>query len=402
MVKKIFTLLILFIPLLILFPGFSNFIFPQNSDFSDLTISHLPNLIYLKKCISTWGEIPLWSNMILSGYPFAADPLSGIWYPFTWLLAFLPQPFGYNAVILLHLLIGGTGVFLLLREEGKGYWGAIIGAVAFQLMPKILSHYAAGHISLVFAVSFTPWVLLAEKKRRSSCGRLWKIAPGILLGWIALADIRWIPYVGIAWMAIFIDEMISLWRKRVVSKEKRGLLNLPLFLQESAGMMLQFFTAVGISAPALLPLIQYSSMTARASMEIADRLAFSLSPVRLINLIFPDIGGYAEWIVYPGIFCFLSLIAVVADRKSRHANRIWIVLLFISFFIALGSHNPFMSLLTRIPGFDYLRVPPRALFLGGLSFSILAGAYAEKITTSAEKQRTPIFLLLIITVFSMG
>jgi len=401
--KLFFLFLILAVPLLILFPGFSQFIYPAGSSYSDLTITHLPNLVYLKESLAAWGEIPLWSTTILSGYPFAANPLSGLWYPFTWILLFLPQPFGYNLIISLHLLFGGLGVWLLLRRSGKGFWAAAVGAISFELMPKIISHYAAGHVTLVFAVCFTPWLLLAEMKRKTEPFGFWRFMPGLILGWIALADMRWIPYAGFAWLVIALDRLY--FRKKSsgnVEAERNQQKTSSKYLAQLGGLFTQFFVAVGAAAPMLLPLIQYSSLSTRNNLDTGDRLALSLPPIRLLNLAFPDIGGNSEWVIYPGVFSLLALIVILSVREQRRSNGIWLFFVFISFFIAFGSYNPLMPLISRFPGYDYLRVPTRAIFLGGLSFSMMAGAFADMLISSCSRRKVPILPVFAASILSIG
>ena len=105
--RKILSILILMMPILLLFPTIGQFPFPPASPFSDLVITHFPNAVFIRNSLATWNEIPLWSNTILSGYPFAANPLSGLWYLPGWLAIILPIPFGFNLLICLHLLVGG-------------------------------------------------------------------------------------------------------------------------------------------------------------------------------------------------------------------------------------------------------------------------------------------------------
>ena len=117
-----FSLLLLALPLLLLLPSINLFPYPSTeSQFSDLTISHYPNALFLKDSIFTYRQIPLWSSTILSGYPFAANPLSGLWYPPGWLVLITPLPLGFNLLIGVHLIWAGLGLYFLMREEGLGY-----------------------------------------------------------------------------------------------------------------------------------------------------------------------------------------------------------------------------------------------------------------------------------------
>ncbi|MRR31390.1 hypothetical protein EG834_13955, partial [bacterium] len=94
--RKGLVVLILLLPLIPWLLKSGSFYYPANSDYSDLTVSHLPNAIYLVESLKSGVEFPLWSNLILGGAPFAADPLAGIWYVPGWLAYFLPQPLGFN------------------------------------------------------------------------------------------------------------------------------------------------------------------------------------------------------------------------------------------------------------------------------------------------------------------
>src|SRR5450759_2524950 len=93
----------LLLPFIIFLPGINDFFFAPGSHFSDLLISHYPNAVFLHQTLQNGNGIPLWSGTILSGYPFAADPLSGLWYPPLWLAAWRPSPLIFNLLIIFHL-----------------------------------------------------------------------------------------------------------------------------------------------------------------------------------------------------------------------------------------------------------------------------------------------------------
>ncbi len=74
--------LLFLIPVLIYLPGiFGQLPYPSEvSLYSDLMLTHYPNALYLKQSIIEFHQVPLWSTLIHSGAPFAANPLSGIFY----------------------------------------------------------------------------------------------------------------------------------------------------------------------------------------------------------------------------------------------------------------------------------------------------------------------------------
>ncbi len=72
-------------------------------------------------------------------------------------------------------------------------------------MPKLMGHFASGHVTLVMAVAWTPWLLLAERKRQTGELKL-GFLPGLTLGVIALADVRWAALGGLLWLAYSLYE----------------------------------------------------------------------------------------------------------------------------------------------------------------------------------------------------
>jgi len=166
-----------------------------------------------------------------------------------------------------------------------------------------------------------------------------------------MADVRWALYAGVLWWAY-----VTAHSHRIISN---------LF-----SLAVQTSLALLISAPLALPLLELTLSSTRTSMTAADLLTFSLPPARLLGLIFPDFGGFHEWVVYPGavVLC-LSLVSLASSSR-----RFWLWVAILSLIASLGSSIPGYTVLVRFPGFSLLRVPARALFLTGLALAALSGA----------------------------
>lgn len=336
------------LPVLPLIPGLADFPYPsEQAAYSDLAISHYPNAVFLVESLTRSGVLPLWSPAILSGYPFAANPLAGMWYPPGWLALLLPLPMGFNLLVALHLLWGGLGLYFLLRQVGLRREAALLGGLAFEALPKLFAHYGAGHLTLLYAVPWTPWLLFSAKRSSD-----FSVAPPAILALIFLADVRWAAYAGIFWLAY-----------SFLNRAKRTYLLLQVGL---AGLL---------AAPLALPLWEYTRQATRSHLAPQDVFTYSLPVGRLLGLIFPDLGGFHEWALYPGGLVLALAVAGLAWRPVSCRARFWIWTAGLAVLFSLGSHLPGLALLARLPGFDLLRVPPRALFLLGLSLTVLA-AYA--------------------------
>jgi hypothetical protein len=111
-----------------------------------------------------------------------------MWYPPGWLALLLPLPLGFNIGVVIHLLWGGIGMYALARIEGRSQASAILVGMAFTALPKLYAHYGAGHLTLLYAVPWTPWLLWAH--RRCLERSRWAWGPAVILALIFLADPR--------------------------------------------------------------------------------------------------------------------------------------------------------------------------------------------------------------------
>jgi hypothetical protein len=376
-IRRIPAVWILALPLLLLLPTLGSFPFRSlTSEYSDLAISHYPNAIFLRDAIIEWRTIPLWSSTIMSGYPFAANPLSGLWYPPGWAALILPLPLGFNLLIGLHLIWGGIGLYLLMRAEGLGKTAALLAGLSFGLLPKLFAHYGAGHLTLLYAVPWTPWLLLSQRTCSERSG-WFRIPPGLVLALIFLADVRWGAFSALTW-----------WAYSAVHTQQNGWLLIKK-------LSLQTVLALLLAAPQLLPLIEFSSLSSRADLAPADVLANSLPVASLLGLVLPASGIDHEWVFYVGGMVSLLALGGLLLSKARRSKYFWGVLSLTTILVALGSQIPGSDLVAKLPLVSLLRVPSRALFLTGLGIASLVGYGLDAILKNSSPQRVRIFGLCL-------
>lgn len=396
-------LLIALLPLALMLPGIGDIPFPgADATYSDLAITHLPYAEVLRQAVAA-GRFPLWNPLILSGAPFAANPLAGVWYPPGWLALLFPLPFGLNLVILLHLVWGGWGLFALLRSEGRSLPAALFGAAAWVWLPKLWAHYGAGHVTLLYALAWTPWLLRLSARDRAATidqcasededgganlfhriGVRYSHGEAVLLALIFTADPRWTVYAGILWVAY--------------SVFRRGAALLGEMALRITG---QAAVAGLLAAPLALPMLEYVRLSTRVAIDASDRMIFSLPPARLLGLLFPDWGGYHEYALYLGqITLTLALVAVVGS--SHRSRRFWMGAVVLGLIWALGNSIPPVEYTAGLPGLSLLRVPSRALFIVGMAAACLA-AYAlddllEHQLTARQAARSRLTLVGLVAV----
>lgn len=404
--RRLSAFLILLVPLIVILRSPSGFPYPsENSTYSDITITHFPNTFFLKSQLSTNKVLPFWSPSILSGYPFVANPLSGIWYPPGWLAMIFPLPLGFNLVAALHLAMGGLGMFLFLRGEGLGRKASFFGAVAFEGMPKIFAHYGAGHITLIYALSWTPWLLWSGKKSLNKRTGI-DILSIMFLSLIVLADPRWIPYAGLLWVSnILINhfQIVDGLQEPGHRSIMKYMSNLGSKLLRLTGELLAVFL---ITSPMLLPLMEYVNISTRSHLDINDLFIFSLPTARLVGFVFPEFGGFHEFMIYPGSIVVLLVFLAILRRGKKLRDYFWIIYGFIAIIFGVGALSPLTGILNSVPGLNLLRVPSRAFFVTSLSMSILAAFIVDSLESNKplilSKSSKLIYLSFISLVVFMG
>ncbi|MGD2159101.1 MAG: YfhO family protein, partial [Anaerolineales bacterium] len=405
----------LLIPIIIILPGISEFPYPsEEALFSDITIAHYPYTLFLKKSLFEQGLVPLWSPLILSGHPFAANPLSGLWYPPGWLALLLPLPLGFNILVILHILWGGIGMYLLVRAEGVTYKPALFAAIAFESLPKLYSHYGAGHLTLLYAVPWTPWLLLIANRKIIEGAKSF-FQQGIIFSLIILADIRWAIYAGAIWWGYYLWKHIKgLDDKKNANVKKSQSKKYPIFgLNISiwkkissfgvaiSKLLTQTVLALILSAPLILPLLEYVQLSTRSNLSQEEVLTYSLPPARLLGLIFPVFGGFHEWMLYPGAAVVVVSVVFLMFKKHSYHSKFYFWMAVFTLILSLGSYIPGISYIAGIPVFNLLRVPSRNLFLFGI-VGILYSVHGIDFLMKDQldkKEKRRIFLALTAIVF---
>ena len=135
------------------------------------------------------GLFPLWEDTILGGQPFAANPLNKVAYPPQWLALILPPALHLNLLLVLHLLLAGWGMARWLKQMGLREEAALFGALAYALAPKVIAHLGAGHLDLLYALAWWPW-LMAAVRRLVRQGRYVAVYTALIAALLILADVR--------------------------------------------------------------------------------------------------------------------------------------------------------------------------------------------------------------------
>ncbi|MEW6577633.1 MAG: hypothetical protein AB1435_00400, partial [Chloroflexota bacterium] len=363
--------------------------FPPEAAFSDAVTTHWPNALSLRRAVLDEGALPLWQPGIFSGTPFAANPLSKVWYPPQWLALLLPPALHLNVLTWLHLTLAGLGVWTWGRATGLARGPAALAGAGYALAPRLIAAVGAGHLDLVYAAAWVPWLLWAVERTLRADGRgRAALALGAFAALCLLADVRLSAY------AFALTGAYALWRwwalppipgpslskgeERVTARRGRARAAMRLL---AAGLL-----AAGLSAIQWVPLLLWRSDLSRAQITAGDAALHSLKAGNWIGLLIGDHGGAWETLVYPGVSVLALALAALLLRPR--ALAFWGVALLVIAAYAMGENFVLWPALVEIvPPLRWWRVPARIWFLAALILPYLAAWGAQLLITQPPDRR---------------
>ena len=410
--------LMLFVPV-VAQPG--GLVYPPHGDFSDLTITHWPNAEFAIASLRAIGSLPLWRPTIMSGTPFAANPLSGLFYFPHAVLLVVPLAIGFNVLYIAHVWLAGCGAYALLRAWQVERPAAFIGALTWMATPKLFAHLGAGHVGMVEAVAWMPLAVWAAHRMVESR----RVMNGAWLGavWAVqfLADPR-ISFYTVALSVTYILIVLVFTAKAQRHKENQ---NKTWYLGILVVALLAILAFAMSSAVLWLPFIEFIMQSNRGALTLAQAGEWSLPVRQLVSLLLADWSGFHEWTVYVGILpLILGLVATrCVLRVSYSALRdscatcitqhnlviTWLVIcLIVAVLFSLGTNGPLFPILFRfLPGLALLRVPPRAWFIVAFAVAMLSAFGVQVMLQETRKPRswvtlTGVVLAAFALLFGLG
>jgi len=313
------------------------------------------------------GIFPWWNPYLFGGMPFVANPIANIWSPPTWLFVLLPLWLAYPVHMALHLFIAMTGLYWLGRRflDPLSSW---VSGVVFGLSGFFLMRLWGGHVDVIAASSYIPWVF------------------GMFLALAQRGTKRDICVAG----AVFALQLFAGYQTiSFYTLEAVGIMTLTVcVVKKSFFPMLRMIAAIGLgiglAALQIIPLQQFVNLSIRTIGFPYSWTAYgSLEWRNLLQLLNPFILGnlrtYAgpppnliEHAMYIGR---LPLIIAAIGLFRKKSLVFWLIALF-SLWVSLGPHAPIdlqYMLWKLVPVYHVLRIPPRHLVLFIFSMSMLVG-----------------------------
>ncbi len=336
--------------------------------FSDAVISHWPAAHHLRESVLEHRTFPVWQETILAGQPFAANSLNKTAYPLQWLVLLLPPTLHLNLMIVVHLGLAAWGMWRFGCSLGFGPPVALFCTTAYVLAPKTLAHLGAGHLDILYALAWWPWLMTAVQRLiigERSPKQMMPVA--IFAALLLLSDVR------LSLFAFILAAAYALW---LAGRRWRYLLrDLP-----ATGIF--FILTLAVTVPLLL----WRPYLSRGDLTLLGASRFALEGGHLVGLVLPPHGGNPETIAYVSLpVLLLAGIAIVTQPRKLW---FWWVALFIAALYALGNNGPLWPLLVNVlPFLLWFRVPSRTWFVVMLAACVLAGYGLQSVLATVEKLR---------------
>lgn len=316
------------------------------------------------------GEIPFWNSFIHCGVPHFAQWNTMVLYPGSLIYLLLPLPIGLAWFCVLHLFLGGMGMWRLARLDTGSNFAAAFAGVAFVFSGLMLACVIYPNYLVAFA--WLPWLY---RWARSALKPDWRcLVKAVLAG--SMQMLSGAPeLILMTWMMIGAVALANAWGAKV---EQRGA------QLKTAGSFLGLMVVLiaGLCAFQLLPFFDLLLGSQRGT-DTGDGF-WSLPAWGWINFVAPLFFNFqtAQGVFvqsgqafFPSIY--LGTITVGLALLARGGRRFEIAALWLcagaALVLALGTSTFVYPLLKSVFPIGLARFPVKGILLLAFILPLLAG-----------------------------
>src|SRR6185436_7665801 len=105
------------------------------------------------------GHFPLWNPYLFGGMPYVAAMHGDIFYPTFLLRMIMPTDAAMTWGFIIHVFLAGLFTYGFLRAIGYGFYGSLVGGLAYMMSGQIASYVSPGHDGKLFVSALFPLAL---------------------------------------------------------------------------------------------------------------------------------------------------------------------------------------------------------------------------------------------------
>ena len=379
------------------------------------------------------GVFPWWNPYLFGGEPFIANPVVNIWYPPTWLFSLLPLTTAYSWHLYFHIVWASVGMYTLSQfvsvraGRPKEWLSSWISGVVFGLSGFFMARTFAGHVDVIAAASWMPWVVFGFWKLVSLHGGVkssnriaYVVGSNPSLFIFASVFFAMQLFAGYQTMAFFTVIIVGIFTliEAGIQRSVR-----PVVCAVAAGAM-----GIGLAALQIVPEQEFFRQSIRTYALPYSWISYgAITWKSLLQLVNPFLFGnqftymgpppnFIEHSMYVGkigitlalgAICYFVW-AVVKGKKitsSHLATGAFMSVLVIGVWMALGP-NAWIDLQKiawqLVPMYHYLRIPSRHLVIVVFGLSGLAGIGIAGIKSQGVRMALSALVVVELVMFGKG
>ncbi|MBI3854221.1 MAG: hypothetical protein HY293_00870 [Planctomycetes bacterium] len=319
------------------------------------------------------GRLPVWDPHVMAGFPLLAAVQGAVFYPPTWLCAFMSAGTFWTLSAWIHLVLSGLFAHRWLeRGLGVGIWAALAGSFVFMLSGFLIGHLYAGHVNYVWAYPWIPALLWRLER--------FLAAPTLKRGALLAVVMAMLFLAGVPQFVFFAGLLVAGRLGHFILGEREGRKE----RLRLAGTSVPWI-ALGLllCAPQLFPTLELIGQMQRGSSEDpAFTESHAMAPRDLAEIVFPPSAQDASYFWERcGFIGGGALLLLGLAFAGKHRQRfLWAAFALSGLILALGPSTPaYPGLVWILPGADLFRGPGRYLLLFTTGVAALAALGFESL-----------------------
>ena len=334
------------------------------------------------------GHIPQWNPYIFGGMPYVAVVNGDLFYPTMLLRLFLPGDVAVTWAFVIHEFLCGFLAYRFFRAWGLGFYGALIGGLAYMLGGPIASYVSPGHDGKLYVSALFPLMAWAVV-RGVRDGRAW--------AWPALALTTGLsilsPHVQITQYNLIGVGLLALYLAFGAPETED--IERPEKLRRLGLVLGACVLGLLMGAIQFAPVLAYTKFSPRGGTGHIGgggydfSSSYSMPLEELFNCYLPQFTGILEnyWgrngIHYHSEYLGASVLALGGAAffsTRRRAVWFWVAFGTLATLWSLGGSTPFFHIIyALVPGTKFFRAPAAFFYLAGFALAALAGEGVEAI-----------------------
>ncbi|MBW4540341.1 MAG: YfhO family protein [Myxacorys chilensis ATA2-1-KO14] len=322
----------------------------------------------------------LWTPLLFSGFPIAADPQIQTWYPLSLLFSLLPH--AWNSFVICAYVLASCFTYGYVHSLTQSKLAATISGFTYGLSGFMIAHLY--HTTMIHAAAWIPLIIWALDRLRYRFDKFWF---GVGTISVACCFLSGHPQISVYGIGLTIAYGIVFGWTAPHGRWK--------YYRLASGI---FSLGILLSSIQLIPTVQLAPLSLRSEMTFQNFVGFSLPAWQAGLLLFPYLTGkfvhsaapdsspslykiaywgewnWAELTGYVGLLPVMLAVIAVYTYCNRQMVWFWLGVGLLALLLAFGNSTPLAQLVYHfIPAYNKFRAQGRHFVEVDLAFSVLAG-----------------------------